>query len=149
MDANGLAGEGAEIERPPENVHSRRAAVLITERRERCEQRPRRTSYFNEETIENRCSRRFARRDVQPELQIRTPTRNSYRLEQGPGCTIHSVNDRVGSSAVRERSGAARHLSAERPRRRTRFEPGVDDRVGTRPSGAGLRNAVRQTSNRQ
>ena len=48
-----LAGERAEIERSSQNVHSRRPTILITERRQCCEQRPARTSYFNEETIEN------------------------------------------------------------------------------------------------
>src|SRR6185503_108951 len=48
LDTHCLPRERAEIEWSSQNIHSRRAAVLITKRRERCEQRSRRTSYFNE-----------------------------------------------------------------------------------------------------
>lgn len=48
-----LPGEGTEVERSSQYVHSRRPAVLITKRRQRREQGARRASYFNEETIEN------------------------------------------------------------------------------------------------
>jgi len=48
-----LSSERAEIEWSCQDVHSRRAAVLITERRECCQQRPRRASHFNEQTIED------------------------------------------------------------------------------------------------
>ena len=53
LNPNCLSGERTEIERPSQDVHSSRAAVLITKRRKRREQRPGRTSYFNEETIED------------------------------------------------------------------------------------------------
>ena len=53
LDPHCLPGEGTEIERSSQNVHSSRTAILITKRRQRREQRPRRASYFNEETIEN------------------------------------------------------------------------------------------------
>ena len=64
LDPHRLPGERTEIKRSSQNVRSRRAAILITKRRERCEQRPRRASHFNEETIENCCPSRFVRRDV-------------------------------------------------------------------------------------
>ena len=59
-----LSGERAEIERSSQDVHSRRAAILITKRHKRCEQSPGRTSYLNEETIEDCCSSRFVGCDV-------------------------------------------------------------------------------------
>ena len=59
-----LSSERAEIEWSCQDVHSRRAAVLITERRQRREQRPCRASYFNEETIENCCPSCLVRRNV-------------------------------------------------------------------------------------
>ena len=53
LNPHSLSGERTEIERSSQNVHSRRAAILITKRRKRCEQRPRRIAHFNKETIEH------------------------------------------------------------------------------------------------